>query len=118
MAEPCTCHFEPAERCPHHRRLITPPTDPAPPLEQRPAFELVSATLWTVVVAFRPQPDVAPVHAELHLLTASADGSEVYPLAIARARELSPQALEITVTAVQRRGEVTGTVARRPRRPS
>lgn len=82
--------------------LEPPPTEPAPPLEQRPAFELVSATLWTVVVAFRPQPDVAPVHAELHLLTASADGSEVYPLAIARARELSPQALEITVTAVSR----------------
>ncbi len=93
----------------------SPRTEPVPPLEQRPAFELATASLWVVLVAFRPAPNVPHVHIEMQLVTATASGEEVYPIAITRTRELSPGALDVMVVSVQRRGDVTGTVLRQRR---
>jgi hypothetical protein len=95
---------------------VTPP-EAAPELAQRPAFELASGTLWSVTVAYRPQPEAAHTAAEFWVVTASPTGEEVYPIAIAKVRRDAPAAVELFVVSVARRGDVTGTVLR-PRRAS
>lgn len=91
----------------------TTPTQPAPPLEQRPAFELAQGTLWAVTVAYRTTSEGPHQGIEFWVVTASPTGEEVYPIAMAKLRADVPHAVDAFVVSTARRGDVIGTVVRR-----
>lgn len=86
-------------------------TEP-PAAKQYPAFELSRGTLWSVTVAYRHEPDAPHQAVEFWVVTASADGAEVYAVAMAKLRTDCPAAADVFVAGISRRGDVIGTVVR------
>lgn len=78
-----------------------------------PAFEVVSATLWVVVVAFQPGPELPSVNTGFHVMTADPSGAEVFAIARAHVLAKEPKASDIVIVRMERHGEVDGTVVRK-----
>lgn len=87
-----------------------PPVDliPAPP-----AFDTVTATLWQVQVAYKPEPENDHTARPMMLISADPTGAEIYALVKLRVQSDCPKATEIYIVQLNRVADVFGTVVRK-----